>query len=325
MSYQYLAGRHKKRLIRTMNMQPVPRFHERPDVLRYVLSLSYEVALNGYGWRQGRYFDGMACGSRGAGAFVTAFRLYSSKFEYRAYLRGEGWSGWRTDGAASNDFSTGSPLQALQFRSIDGVPGPDLLYRGMFGTKFSALGAASREDFIGTPDTGDSLQVIQIFPVVPVYAQNPGDVVLSVGTKLDSPVSLGNIALTRAGRGSLKHLQAPGGNAEIHLDSIVLQSRACLAGIGTTAPLCRETAAIGYQSGLIVAEVHWTRAVETGAPLVEGDQPQAPAGTLIDDPGPGNAPGIQSRAKLQMHSLDIRPAVSQLLKAAYEGQARKGA
>src|ERR1700722_9748042 len=60
-------------------------------------TLSYEVALNGYGWRQGRCFDGMASGARAA--HVTAFRLYSPGFEYRAYLSGPGWSGWRKDGA----------------------------------------------------------------------------------------------------------------------------------------------------------------------------------------------------------------------------------
>jgi hypothetical protein len=51
-------------------------------------TLSYEVALNGYGWRQGRYFDGMACGTRTAAANVTACRVHSSEFEYRTWVRG---------------------------------------------------------------------------------------------------------------------------------------------------------------------------------------------------------------------------------------------
>lgn len=260
------------------------------------MTLSYEVALNGYGWPPGRYFDGMACGSRTAGVFVTAVRVYSPGFEYRAYLRGEGWSGWRTNGADSNDCSTGNPLEALQFRRVDGVPGSDLLYRALFGTEFTALGVASREDVIGAPGSGDFLQVLQIFPVVPVYAQNPDDIILSNGAKLDRPVFLGNPSLTSAGRGSLEDLHC-GSGAEDRL-----------AGIGTTEPLDLETAAASYKSGLIVAEVG-----------------RAPAGTLITDPNFGACPEASDRTKLDMRSLDIRPPASQLLKAASEGRARKGA
>jgi hypothetical protein len=294
------------------------------------MTLSYEVALNGYGWRQGRYFDGMACGSRAAGAFVTAFRVYSPGFEYRAYLRGEGWSGWRTNGADSNDFSTGSPIEGLQFRRLDATPGSDLLYRALFGTEFGALGVASREDVIGAPGSGDFLQVLQIFPVVPAYAQNPDDIVLNRGTKLERPVFLGNPALTGAGRLSLEDLYKSGRGTEDRLEGTVLQSRACLAGIGTTAPVCLETAGVRYRSGLIVAEVRCARAVEAGSPLVERDLPQAPAGTLIADPAPGTdpertGPETSDRTKLDMGSRDIRPAASQLLKAASEGRARKGA
>src|SRR5579863_5369330 len=214
------------------------------------MTLSYEVALNGYGWRQGRYFDGMACGTRAADAFVTAFRVYSPEFEYRAYLRGEGWSGWRTNGADSNDFSIGTPLERLQLRRVDGAPGLDLLYRAMFGTAFTVIGVASREDIIGSPGGGHFLQVLQIFPVVPVYAHNPDDIIPSDGAKLDGPVLLGNPSLTGAGRGSLEDLHAPGSNAEDRLDRTVLESRACMAGIGTTAPRCLETAGITYKFGL---------------------------------------------------------------------------
>jgi hypothetical protein len=266
------------------------------------MTLSYEVALHGYGWPPGRYFDGMACGSRTAGAFVTAVRVYSPGFEYRAYLRGEGWSGWRANGADSNDCSTGNPLEALQFRRLDGVPGSDLLYRALFGTEFSALGVASREDVIGAPGSGDFLQVLQIFPVVPVYAQNPDDIILSNGAKLESPVFLGNPSLTGAGRGSLEDLPTSGGSGEDRL-----------SGIGTTEPLDLETAPVSYQSGLIVAEVR-----------------RAPAGTPIADPNSGTAPEgtvpeIPDRPKLDMRFFDIRPAASQLLKAASEGRARKSA
>jgi hypothetical protein len=284
-------------------------------------TISYEVALNGHGWRQGRYFDGMACGTRAAAAFVTSFRVYSPEVEYRAYLRGDGWSGWRTDGADSNDLSIATPIDAIQFRRVGGGLGLDLLYRAMFGTEFSTIGVASREDAVGAPGSGYPLQILQIFPVVPIYAQSPADLIPRGGAELDGPVFLDNPSLASAGRGSLEELHSPA----IRLPLAVLQSRACLAGIGTIAPLCLETAAVRYDSGMIVANVRCARMVETGAPLVAGDLPDAPAGTLIADSELGTTLETPDRPGFDTQSLDIRPSAKQLLKAAGEGRARKGA
>jgi hypothetical protein len=300
-------------------------------------TLYYEVALNGYGWRQGRCVDGMASGARGATAFVTAFRVFSPEFEYRAYLRGEGWSGWRTDGADSNDFSIGIPLEALQFRRVGGVPGLDLLYRAMFGKEFGSIGAASSSEAIGTSDSGDSLQVLQIFPVVPVYAQSPGDLILRAGSRLEGLVRLDNPSLNGAGRGSLEDLHySPGKSPRDRLDGAVLHSKACLAGIGTVAPLRLETAGLLCYSGLMAATVRCARAVEAGAPLVAGDSPAAQAGTRIADPELGTVPGdtiidtvtelgTGDRWQFDAHSLDIRSSACQLLKPKSEGGPRKGA
>jgi hypothetical protein len=300
-------------------------------------TLSYEVALHGYGWRQGRCFDGLACGARAAGAYVTALRLYSPKVEYRAYLSGAGWSGWRTDGADSNDFSADRPIEALQFRPVDGVRGLDLLYRAMFGTEFSAIGAASSGEAIGTPGSGDPLRVLQIFPVVPVYARSHSDLILRDGSRLEGLVRLDNPCLNGAGRGSLEDLRcSPGRSPKDRLDAAVLQSRVCLAGIGTIAPLRLETAGLLCYSGLMAANVHCARAIEAGAPLVAGDSPAAQAGTRIADPELGTAPGdtildavteLETRERWQFDTrfLDIRPSASQLLKAISEGGPRKRA
>jgi hypothetical protein len=292
-------------------------------------TLSYEVALHGYGWRQGRGFDGMACGARAA--YVTAFRLYSPEFEYRAYLSGAGWSGWRTDGADSNDFSIGIPLEALQFRPVDGVGGLDLLYRAMFGTEFGTIGAASSGETIGTPGSGDPLRVLQIFPVVPVYARSRGDLVLSDGSRLEGLVRVDNPSLNGSGRGSLEDLRcSPGKSAKDRLSGALLQSRVCLAGVGTIAPVRLETAGLLCYSGLMAANVRCARAVEAGAPLVTEDSPVAQAGTRIADPELGTAQGdtildavseleTLDRWQFDTSSLDIRPSASQLLKAMSEG------
>jgi hypothetical protein len=306
-------------------------------------TLSYEVALHGYDWRQGRCFDGMACGASAGGAYVIAFRLYSPAFEYRAYLFGAGWSGWRTDGADSNDFSADTPIEALQFRPVDGVRGLDLLYRAMFGTEFGAIGAASSGEAIGTPRSGDFLQVLQIFPVVPVYAWGPGDLILRDGARLEGLVRLGNPSLNGAGRGSLDDLRcSPGKSAKDRLNEGVLQSRVCLAGIGTIAPMRLETAGLLCYSGLIAANVRCARAVQAGAPLVPGDSPAVEAGTRIADQELGTTPGdtildavtesdavtgLETRGRLQFdaRSLDIRPPACELLKALSEGGPRKRA
>jgi hypothetical protein len=292
-------------------------------------TLSYEVALHGYGWRQGRYFDGMACGTRAAAAYVTALRVYSSEFQYRAYLRNEGWSGWRSDGAETNDFLTGTPIEALQFRPVDGASALDLLYQATFGAEFSAIGAASQADVIGTPGSGNSLQVLRIFPVVPVHARSAGDLVLSEGAKLDELVFPGNPSLTGAGHGLLEELnsasiRSPEKSATHRLNETVLQSRPGLAGLGTAAPLHLETAGLICYSGLIVARLLCARQVRTEAQLVEGDLPEIPAGTLIADPALGTALETPGRWKPDTSSPDIRPAAWNLLKAmSDEGRARK--
>jgi hypothetical protein len=233
----------------------------------------------------------MASGSRSPLAFITGFRVFTQRVEYRTYLRSVGWTSWQTGGETSNQPFMDRPVESIQFRPLEFVPGEDIAFRALFGTRYSA-GFASREDKLGTPGSGQSLQILQLFSVSPIRPDDPA------------------MASTR------NSLRVPG--LRERFAEVVTRANACTAGIGRVAPECLEWAGLCCYSDSVLARISCVRATGPASALIECDQVGGQDKELGTTEGDliWNRNGFLSPPVASSAPMIVRPGAAELIASA---------